>query len=140
MRGEVAVPVGEVEQAEGEREEDPGGGVDLGGAVRRALPRGLYLPLPTVALHQTAPFYLQPRGRSPTISVSILGTVGPVCTLAPEIPIKAANLNLSKLARLESTPRIFETFSRLFFIPGEILPGLPGAQGPQYPQYPHYPI
>ena len=59
VRGEVAVPVGEVEQAEGEREEDPGGGVDLGGAVRRALPRSLYLPLPTVALHQTAPFYLQ---------------------------------------------------------------------------------
>ena len=51
MRGEVAVPVGEVEEAEGEREEDAGGGVDPGGAVRRALPRRLDLPLPTVALN-----------------------------------------------------------------------------------------
>ena len=51
VRGEVAVPVGEVEEAEGEREEDAGGGVDPGGAVRRALPRRLDLPLPTVALN-----------------------------------------------------------------------------------------
>ena len=50
VRGQVAVPVGEVEEAEGEREEDAGGGVDPGGAVRRALPRRLDLPLPTVAL------------------------------------------------------------------------------------------
>ena len=46
--------------------------------------------------------------------MSILGSVGPVGTLAPEITKKAANLNLSRLARLESTPRILKKFSRLF--------------------------
>ena len=54
VRGEVAVPVGEVEEAEGEREEDAGGRVDPGGAVRRALPRRLDLPLPPVALNKCA--------------------------------------------------------------------------------------
>ena len=54
------------------------------------------------------------RGRSPTISVSILCSVCPVGTVAPEITKKAANLNLSRLARLESTPRILKKFSRLF--------------------------
>ena len=52
VRGQVAVPVGKVEEAEREREEDPGGRVDLGGAVGRALASSLYLPLPTVALQK----------------------------------------------------------------------------------------
>ena len=50
VRGKVAVPVGKVEEGEGEREEDPGGGVYLGGAVGRALPRRFYLPLAPVVL------------------------------------------------------------------------------------------
>ena len=47
--------------------------------------------------------------------MSILGSVGPVGTLAPEIPIKAANLNLSRLARLESTPRNLKNFPAFFY-------------------------
>ena len=47
--------------------------------------------------------------------MSILDPVGPLGTLAPEIAKKAPNLNLSRLARQESTPRIFEKFSRLFY-------------------------
>ena len=44
----------------------------------------------------------------------ILATVGPLGNLTPEITKKAPNLNLSRLTRQESTPRIFEKFSRLF--------------------------
>ena len=62
--------------------------------------------------------------------MSILGTVVTVVTLAPEIAKKAPNLNLFRLARLESTQRIFEKILRIFY-PGDILPGLPGAQGPE---------
>ena len=43
--------------------------------------------------------------------MSIVGSVGTVVTLALEIAQMAPNLNLSRLARLESTPRIFEKFS-----------------------------
>ena len=39
--------------------------------------------------------------------MSTLDPVGPLGTLAPEITKKAPNLNLSRLARQESTPAFF---------------------------------